>query len=146
MFFCEYCEIFKITYFEEHLRTSASVNVSNTQGGKYETKSDFNQIVATFWSFRGSPFHRCTTKKAILKNMEKLTGKHLCRSRFLPDLKKDNLTQVFSCEFCQFFTVYLRASPSTNLPKSRFREGHVNSMEFSKVLIRQSYFAHLRCS
>ena len=25
MFFCEYCEIFKSTYFEEHLRTAASV-------------------------------------------------------------------------------------------------------------------------
>ena len=26
VFFCEYCEIFKITYFEKHLRTTASVN------------------------------------------------------------------------------------------------------------------------
>ena len=26
MFFCEYCEIFKSTYFEKHLRTTASEN------------------------------------------------------------------------------------------------------------------------
>ena len=26
MFSCEYCEIFKNTYFEEHLRTAASVD------------------------------------------------------------------------------------------------------------------------
>ena len=26
MFFCEYCEIFKNTYFEKHLRTTASEN------------------------------------------------------------------------------------------------------------------------
>ena len=26
VFFCEYCEIFKNTYFEKHLRTTASVN------------------------------------------------------------------------------------------------------------------------
>ena len=27
-FFCEYCEIFKNSYFEEHLRMSASANLA----------------------------------------------------------------------------------------------------------------------
>ena len=29
IFLCEICEIFKNTYFEEHLRTTASVNITN---------------------------------------------------------------------------------------------------------------------
>ena len=29
MFFCEYCEIFKNTYFEEHLRKAASGDFNN---------------------------------------------------------------------------------------------------------------------
>ena len=83
-------------------------------------------------------------KKAILKNMEKFTGKHLCRSRFLADIKRDILTQVFSSEFFRFFTEYFQASPSANLPNSRFRKEHVNSTEFSKVFKREPYFAHQR--
>ena len=29
MFFCEYCEIFKNTYFGEHLRTATSITPKN---------------------------------------------------------------------------------------------------------------------
>ena len=64
-------------------------------------------------------------KKAILKNMD--------RSRFLADIKRDILTQVFSSEFFRFFTEYFQASPSANLPNSRFRKEHVNSTEFSSL-------------
>ena len=36
-------------------------------------------------------------KKGVIKNIAKLTGKHLCRSLFI---KRENLAQVFSCEIC----------------------------------------------
>ena len=49
-------------------------------------------------------------KKGVLRNFVKFTGKHQCQSLFLIKLhrpeacnfiKKDNLAQVFSCEFCE---------------------------------------------
>ena len=51
----------------------------------------------------------CT--KGFLKNFVKFTGKHPCQSLFLIKLqvsacnfiKKENLTQVFSYEFCEIF-------------------------------------------
>ena len=44
------------------------------------------------------------SKKGVLRNFTKLTGKHLCQSLFLIKLqaiKKETLAQVFSCEFCE---------------------------------------------
>ena len=76
---------------------------------------------------------RCSAKKDVLKNFAKFTGKHLCRSPFLIKsqtsacnfIKKENLVQVFSCEFCKisqntFFIGHLRTTAfflllSTNL-------------------------------
>ena len=44
VFPCEYCEIFKKTYFEEHLPTAASVQF-NIVGDKSKTKSNaFKQM------------------------------------------------------------------------------------------------------
>ena len=40
-------------------------------------------------------------KKGVLKNFAKFTGKHLCQSKNL--VKKETLTQVFSCEFFKVF-------------------------------------------
>ena len=56
--------------------------------------------------------------EGVLSNFAKFTGKHLCQSLFynnvagLRPAKKDTLTQVFSCEFCNiskytFFTKHL---------------------------------------
>ena len=55
----------------------------------------------------------CSTKKAVLKNFAKFTGKHLCQSIFFNArvsfllnnkfIKKVTLAQVFSCEFCEVF-------------------------------------------
>ena len=103
MFSCEYCEIFKDTYFKEHLQTSASIYISNTQDGKYETKSDCSQLLSYSGVLEAVLFSQVYYKNPILKNMEKFTCKHLCRSRFLTDLKKDILMQVFSCEFLPIF-------------------------------------------
>ena len=49
-------------------------------------------------------------EKDVLRNLAKFTGKHLCQSLFFSKvadirpatlLKKKNLEQVFSCEFCK---------------------------------------------
>ena len=44
-------------------------------------------------------------KKAVLKNLEIFTGKHLCRSFFLIKLlyQKKDPTQMFACEYCEIF-------------------------------------------
>ena len=64
---------------------------------------------------------RCSMKKGALINFTKFTGKHLCQSLFFHKIaglkacnfiKKETMTQAFSCEFCKiskntFFTEYL---------------------------------------
>ena len=50
-------------------------------------------------------------KKGFLKNFIRFTGKHLCQSLFFKEvvddaynvIKKETLSQVFSCKFCEFF-------------------------------------------
>ena len=42
LFDLEYCEIFQSTYFEEHQRTAASVNVHETEKSKKLLIRDFN--------------------------------------------------------------------------------------------------------
>ena len=78
-------------------------------------------IVYLFRSSRPEVF----CKKCVLRNFRKFTGKHLCQSLFfnkvvwclLPEacnfIKKENLTQAFSSEFCKiskntFFTENLQ--------------------------------------
>ena len=64
--------------------------------------------------------------RGVLRNVSKFTGKQLCQSLFLIKLqvaKKENLAQVFSCEFYEisksnFFTEHLWATAS----KSRKRK------------------------
>ena len=47
-------------------------------------------------------------KKGALKNFAKFTGKYLCQSLF----KKETLTQVFFCEFCEIFkNIYFYRTP-----------------------------------
>ena len=43
--------------------------------------------------------------EGVLKNVVKFTGKHLCQNNFI---KKEALTQVFSCEFCEIFKTSLQ--------------------------------------
>ena len=61
-----------------------------------------------------SSHQRCSIKKGVLRNFTKFTGKHLCQGHFFKrdSFKKEALTQVFSCEFCEisrntFFTEHL---------------------------------------
>ena len=64
MLSCEFCEIFKNTFFTEHLWTSASLIL------KYEIL-----IVR-------SSHQRCSILKGALKSFTKFTGKYLCQSPF----------------------------------------------------------------
>ena len=41
-FFCEYCEIFKTTYFEEHLRTTTSIIVKQSKQQQKIRKIDIS--------------------------------------------------------------------------------------------------------
>ena len=41
-------------------------------------------------------------EQGVLKGFTKFTGKHLCQAPSF--IKKEILAQVFSCEFCKFFT------------------------------------------
>ena len=52
MFSCEYCKIFKNTYFQKHLRTAAS----ETYGSEiYKEKLSLSQVFITvFFSFRNN--------------------------------------------------------------------------------------------
>ena len=64
-------------------------------------------------------------KKAVKKGFAKVAGKHICQSLFFnivaahacSFIKKENLAQVFSSEFCEifkntFFTEHLRTAAS----------------------------------
>ena len=61
-------------------------------------------------------------KKSFHWNFAKLTGRHLCQGLFFNTvacnfIKKEYLTQLFSCEFCEiskntFFTEHLRTTAS----------------------------------
>ena len=84
VFSCEFCGIFKNIFSTEHLRATASVDKAVSH-----------------------PEEFC--KKGVLQNFAKFTGKQLCQSIFLNKVaglawnfvKKENLAQVFPCEFCE---------------------------------------------
>ena len=83
MFSKEICGVFKNTYFEEHLRTTApknflwnSLNFKVSQYG-YITENEWTHLT----HIRSSrPELYC--KKRVLRNFAKFTGKHLCKSIF----------------------------------------------------------------
>ena len=47
--------------------------------------------------------HQRRLKIGVLRNFAKSTGKYLCQSLFLNFIKKETLTQVFFCDFCEIF-------------------------------------------
>ena len=71
-------------------------------------------------------------KKGVLRNFVKITGKHLCQSLFF--IKKEALTQVFSCDFYEiskntFFIEHLRTTASVNFS---YRGTKYNLTSFTK--------------
>ena len=85
---------------------------------------DYTKILDLFFSIyqNRSSHRRCSGRKGILRNFEKLTGKHLCQSIFLNKvvgllacifIKNEALAQVLSCEFCKISknTCFYRTPP-----------------------------------
>ena len=127
VFSCEYCELFKNTYYEKHLQTTASVNSRSVvfqespalpfklnaltfENLWQHTHSNLVDIFLQFWQLRHSwelnllywvsgsrsscPDVFC--KEAVLRNVVKFTGKHLCQSLFLIMFyKRETLAEVF---------------------------------------------------
>ena len=54
--------------------------------------------IRSWWKVRSNR-RRCSVRKGVLRNFAKLTGKHLCQSLFLDKVAKEDLAQLFSCEF-----------------------------------------------
>ena len=71
-------------------------------------------------------------KKDVLRNFTKFTGIHLCQSLFLNKVKKKDLAQVFSCEFCK---ISKSTFPYRTPPVTASKHSHVGgtfSLEISK--------------
>ena len=79
MLSCEICKIFKNTYLEEHLRTTASVCSENL--GKILVRNNYeNPTLAgnNFTDKNSRPEVFC--KEGLLRNFTKFAGKQLCQS------------------------------------------------------------------
>ena len=76
---------------------------------------------------------KCSMKKGVSKNFAKFTGKYLCRSVSFNEfaggacnfIKKENPTQVFSCEFCKvfknsYFVEYLQTAASDSFSTIKY--------------------------
>ena len=132
MFSWQYCEVFKNSYFEEHLwtlllRVSLFMLVWTFS---YMNKKR-NKLLRK-WRSRSS-HRRCSVRKGVLRNFSKFTGKHMCKSlsfnkvagRLQCYLKRGS-TKVLSCEFCEiskntFFMEHILATASEKdvFPKSK---------------------------
>ena len=94
---------------------------------------------------RGS-HHRCSTKKAVLKNFAMFIGKQLCWSLFLI-IKRDSNTGVLQRHFntgecCEFLkNIYKR------LLRNRFLKGHLTSYTnttLTNQLVSSKQIVHIR--
>ena len=86
MFPCEFCDMFKDTFSNEHLQWLL------LEVAKWLLINPFH---ATFKNSRPVVF----CKKVVLRNFAKFTGKHLCQSLFL--LKKGLWHRCFPVKFCK---------------------------------------------
>ena len=93
----------------------------------------------TTTGLRRSSHQRWSVKKSVIRNFTKFTGKHLRQSLFFNKknnfFKKETLTQVFSCEFCEiskntFSIEHLRTTASGLL--------HFEKIWISKSIARPS--------
>ena len=112
MFYCEICEIFKNTYFVEHLQKAAA-DGSESDESENDDESCNEGVEAVV--------RRYFFKIGVLKNFANCTGKHLCWSFLVIKLqalkpatllKTDSNTGI-SYDICEllkntFFTEHLR--------------------------------------
>ena len=121
MFSCEHCEIFKNTYFEKHLRTTASVNSRSaifqeslvlpfklnalTSGISWQhTHSNLVGISTQFWQLHHSwelnLLCWVTGSRSSRPDVFCKMWSVFCqRPEACNFIKKENLAQAFSCEF-----------------------------------------------
>ena len=101
----------------------------NLSRWRYSTMNNLQYLVP--FSPRGSCFRSnyqgCSVKKDVLRNFAIFAGKYLCQGLYFNKvadacnvIKKETLTQVFSCEFCEiskntFFTKHFWAAASDSL-------------------------------
>ena len=74
----------------------------------FPMKLVFIDIQYFFGMVRNRSSHRrCSVGEGVLRNFAKFLEKHLCQSLFFNKVaglrKKETLTRVFSCEFCEIF-------------------------------------------
>ena len=108
VYFCEFCQIFKNTFFTEHLRATTSAKESRIL---MLSKYVWDNIAQENYLCNIGPEHnfvlvclgqdctkqylvhcrnsyqRCFVKKGVLKNFAIFTGKHMCWSFFLIKLR-----------------------------------------------------------
>ena len=101
-FFCEVCETFENSYFEEHLRTTAS-KLLFRKNPHCLNKMRFIDIADTFHQDRSS-HPKLFCKNRVFKNFTKFTTNELCWGLILKKavhcrvLTRDSCTVIF-CEF-----------------------------------------------
>ena len=105
MFSCDIFEIFKNTYFEEHMQTAASVKFQNPS---------INDCCYTQEIMLRSTHRRPSVRKVFSEISQNSQENTCARVSFF---KKETLAQFFSCEFCEisknnFFMEHLRATAS----------------------------------
>ena len=115
VFFCKICEIFKNTYFEEHLRTTAS-KLLFREKPHWPNKKRFTDIANTFHKDRISrPKLFC--KNVAFKKFTKFTIKQLCRSLALKIAARRRAInkRLLHKHFPASFAIFLRTPILKNL-------------------------------
>ena len=132
MFSCQICEIFQNTYLEEHLRTTASKHRSSFLEVFCRSccsalinavmKYNFSAAVVQSWRvLNGNLLKIALHHRYFSKNFAAVAEQPEVATRGVPQtwnfIKKETLTQVFSCEYCEiskntFFTEHLWATAS----------------------------------
>ena len=121
MFYCEFCKVFKNTYFEEHLRTGCFSFLHRTC-----------PLAASAQQQLSGGVYRL----AVLKNFSKFTNKHLKWSSFL--VKLTSLGLIFCCKnvfHCNYFPVDFVKLFRATFCRISWYELKYHSLEFQTQLL-----------
>ena len=116
MFSCEYCEVFKNTYFEEHLPTAASVQSNIVSDKKTKKKyiqaNVLHKFISHFWYKACSSKHRNSQMEQfsilLIKNLK----------------SKNNLPKVFRSDL-----IFQIASSNDHVTITNLRNVRPNNFE-----------------
>ena len=122
MFFCEFCKIFKNTYFEEHLGTTASVI--------YEQQRQPSKVFCEkMYSRKFRKFHRKTPGLSFSIKLQ----------AFRPT--KETPTQLFSCEICEIYkNTFFEENLRTAASRTSLNLFSIKSVWISKSAEHTTYF------